>query len=128
MICQETVLECADNTGAKELLVIRVHDSNNQSGGIGTVVTCAVNSADPRGMVRKSDVVDAVIICVDKEYQRDDGSTIRFDRNAAVILEGKSQKGKPVYNPKGTRVFSPVARELRDKNFMKIISLAPEVL
>ena len=128
MIRQETRVKGADNTGAKELLVIRVHGGDSKEGGVGRVITATVKDADPKGQVKQGEVVDAVMVRVNKEYQREDGSTIRFDENACVLLEGKSQKGKPVYNPKGTRVFGPVARELRDMNFMKIISLAPEVL
>lgn len=123
MIQQETRLKVADNTGARELLVIHViGGSTRRYGRVGDVVVAAVKSAAPTGAVKKSEVVRAVIVRCSKEWQRDDGSTIRFDDNAAVILD---TDGK---NPKGTRIFGPVARELREKGFMKIISLAPEVL
>jgi len=123
MIQQETRLKVADNTGARELLVMRVHGgSTRRYGGVGDIVTCAVKSAAPNGSVKKSEVVKAVIVRTSKEWRREDGSSIRFDDNAAVILDTDGQ------NPKGTRIFGPVARELREKGFMKIISLAPEVL
>jgi large subunit ribosomal protein L14 len=123
MIQQETRLKVADNTGARELLVIHIMGgSTRRYGRVGDVVVAAVKSATPQGAVKKSDVVKAVIVRCAKEWRRDDGSTIRFDDNAAVILD---TDGK---NPKGTRIFGPVARELREKGFMKIVSLAPEVL
>ena len=123
MIQQETRLSVADNTGAKELLVIRVlGGSRRRYGNVGDIVVATVKSAAPQGAVKKSDVVKAVIVRQAKEYRRDDGSYIRFDDNAAVILEEDTQ------NPRGTRIFGPVARELREKGFMKIVSLAPEVL
>ncbi len=123
MIQQETRLKVADNTGARELLVIRVKGgSTRRYGSIGDVVVCAVKSATPQGIVKKSEVVKAVIVRVAKEYRREDGSYIRFDDNAAVIL------GDDEGNPKGTRVFGPVARELREKGYLKIVSLAPETL
>jgi large subunit ribosomal protein L14 len=123
MIQQETRIKVADNTGARELLVIHVMGgSTRRYGRVGDVVVAAVKSATPQGAVKKSDVVKAVIVRCAKEWRRDDGSTIRFDDNAAVILD---TDGK---NPKGTRIFGPVARELREKGFMKIVSLAPEVL
>ncbi len=123
MIQNESRLKVADNTGAQELLVIRVlGGSFRRYGGIGDVVVAAVKSASPQGTVKKSDVVKAVIVRVSKEYRRADGSYIRFDDNAAVILNDDMQ------NPRGTRVFGPVARELRDKGFLKIVSLAPETL
>jgi large subunit ribosomal protein L14 len=123
MIQQESRLKVADNTGARELLVIRVMGgSRRRYGSIGDVVVCAVKNATPQGIVKKSEVVKAVIVRVAKEYRRDDGSYIRFDDNAAVIL------GDDEGNPKGTRVFGPVARELREKGYLKIVSLAPEVL
>jgi len=123
MIQQETRLKVADNTGARELLVIHgMGGSTRRYGRVGDVVVAAVKSATPQGAVKKSDVVKAVIVRCAKEWRRDDGSTIRFDDNAAVILD---TDGK---NPKGTRIFGPVARELREKGFMKIVSLAPEVL
>ena len=123
MIQQESRLVVADNTGARELLVIHIQGgSRRKSGSVGDVVVGTVKSATPQGSVKKSDVVKAVIVRTAKEYRRDDGSYIRFDDNAAVILDADGR------NPKGTRIFGPVARELRDKNYTKIISLAPEVL
>lgn len=123
MIQQETRLKVADNTGARELLVIHIMGgSTRKVGGVGDVVVATVKSSSPQGSVKKSDIVRAVIVRCSKEWRREDGSYIRFDDNAAVILD---QDGK---NPKGTRIFGPVARELREKGFMKIVSLAPEVL
>jgi large subunit ribosomal protein L14 len=123
MIQQETRLKVADNTGARELLVIHVMGGSiRRYGRVGDVVVATVKSASPQGAVKKSEIVKAVIVRCTKEWQREDGSTIRFDDNAAVILD---QDG---HNPKGTRIFGPVARELREKGFMKIVSLAPEVL
>jgi large subunit ribosomal protein L14 len=123
MIQQETRLKVADNTGGRELLVIRVlGGSRRRYGRIGDIVVAAVKSATPHGAVSKSDVVKAVIVRTSKEYRRPDGSYIRFDDNAAVILDADGR------NPKGTRIFGPVARELREKGFTKIVSLAPEVL
>ncbi|RME89432.1 MAG: 50S ribosomal protein L14 [Anaerolineae bacterium] len=123
MIQQESRLKVADNTGARELLVIRVlGGSKRRYGRIGDVVVATVKSAAPQGSVKKSDIVRAVIVRCSKEWRREDGSYIRFDDNAAVILD---QDGR---NPKGSRIFGPVARELREKGFMKIVSLAPEVL
>ena len=123
MIQQETRLKVADNTGGRELLVIRVlGGSKRRYGRVGDVVVATVKAATPHGAVRKSEVVRAVIVRTAKEYRREDGSYIRFDDNAAVILDADNA------NPKGTRIFGPVARELREKKFMKIISLAPEVL
>jgi large subunit ribosomal protein L14 len=123
MIQQESRLKVADNTGARELLVIHVMGgSTRKYGHVGDVVVATVKSATPQGTVKKSEIVKAVIVRTAKEWRRDDGSTIRFDDNAAVILD---TDGK---NPRGTRIFGPVARELREKGFMKIISLAPEVL
>jgi large subunit ribosomal protein L14 len=122
MIQQESRIKVADNTGARELLVIHIMGgSTRRYGRVGDIVVATVKSATPSGSVKKSDVVRAVIVRCAKEWRRDDGSTIRFDDNAAVILD---TDGK---NPKGTRIFGPVARELRD-GFMKIVSLAPEVL
>ena len=122
MIQQETVVKVADNTGGRSLLVIHVMGgSRRRYGRVGDIVIGAIKEASPQGSVKKSEVVKAVIVRCAKEWRRDDGSYIRFDENAAVILaEGN--------NPKGTRIFGPVARELREKNFTKIISLAPEVL
>jgi large subunit ribosomal protein L14 len=123
MIQQESRLKVADNTGARELLVIHVlGGSKRRFGAVGDVVVAAVKSATPQGSVKKSDVVRAVVVRCTKEWRREDGSYIRFDDNAAVILDQDGQ------NPRGTRIFGPVARELREKGFMKIVSLAPEVL
>jgi large subunit ribosomal protein L14 len=123
MIQQETRLKVADNTGARELLVIHVMGgSTRRYAHVGDVVVASVKTAAPQGSVKKSEVVKAVIVRCAKEWRREDGSIIRFDDNAAVILDTDGQ------NPKGTRIFGPVARELREKGFMKIISLAPEVL
>jgi large subunit ribosomal protein L14 len=123
MIQQETRLKVADNTGAKELLVIRIMGgSKRRYGHVGDVVIATVKQATPQGMVKKSEVVRAVIVRTTKEYRRDDGSYIRFDDNAAVILEADGE------NPRGTRVFGPVARELRERGYTKIVSLAPETL
>jgi len=123
MIQQESRLKVADNSGARELLVIQVTGgSGRKYGSIGDIVIATVKSATPQGAVKKSDIVRAVVVRVSKEWRREDGSYIRFDDNAAVILD---TDGK---NPKGSRIFGPVARELREKGFMKIVSLAPEVL
>ena len=122
MIQQQTRLKVADNTGAKELMCIRcLGGSFRKTANIGDVIVASVKSAAPGGMVKKGDVVKAVIVRSKRGLQRLDGSYIRFDENAAVII--KDDK-----NPRGTRIFGPVARELRDKDYMKIISLAPEVL
>ena len=122
MIQQETRLTVADNTGAKELLVIRVMGSSNKKfAAVGDVVVATVRDATPNMTVKKSEVVKAVIVRTKHDIKRADGSVIRFDENAAVIINKDG-------NPRGTRVFGPVARELRDKNFMKIVSLAPEVI
>ncbi len=123
MIQHETRLKVADNTGARELLVIHVlGGSKRRYARVGDVVVATVKSATPQGSVKKSDIVRAVIVRTAKEWRREDGSYIAFDDNAAVILDSDGQ------NPKGTRIFGPVARELREKGFMKIVSLAPEVL
>lgn len=123
MIQHESRLKIADNTGAREILVIHVMGgSTRRYGYVGDIVVGAVKSATPQGSVKKSEVVKAVIVRCAKEWRREDGSSIRFDDNAAVILDADGQ------NPKGTRIFGPVARELREKGFMKIISLAPEVI
>jgi large subunit ribosomal protein L14 len=123
MIQQESSLKVADNTGAREVLCIRVlGGSRRKYGGVGDIITATVKAASPHGAVKKGEIVRAVIVRTAKEYRRSDGSHIRFDDNAAVILDGVSQ------NPKGTRIFGPVARELREKGFTKIMSLAPEVL
>ena len=111
MIQNESRLKVADNTGAREILVIRVGD----------VITATVKQANPQGSVKKGEVVKAVVVRTKKEFGRDDGTYIAFDENAAVIIDAQN-------NPRGTRIFGPVARELRERNFMKIVSLAPEVL
>jgi large subunit ribosomal protein L14 len=123
MIQQESVLKVADNTGGRYLLVIHVMGgSRRRYGRVGDIVVGTIKEASPQGSVKKSEVVKAVIVRCAKEWRRDDGSYIRFDDNAAVILDVDGQ------NPKGTRIFGPVARELREKGFMRIVSLAPEVL
>ena len=123
MIQQESRLKVADNSGAREILVIQVMGgSGRQYGAVGDVVVATVKSATPQGGVKKSEIVRAVIVRCAKEWRRDDGSYIRFDDNAAVILDTDGQ------NPRGSRIFGPVARELRERGFMKIVSLAPEVL
>ena len=123
MIQQESRLQVADNTGAREVLVIRVlGGSRRRYGRVGDIVVASVKQATPRAQVKKGEIVRAVIVRTAKEYRRPDGSSIRFDDNAAVVLDGES------LNPKGTRIFGPVARELREKGFMRIVSLAPEVL
>jgi large subunit ribosomal protein L14 len=122
MIQQESRLKIADNTGAKEILCIRVlGGSNRRYASVGDVIVATVKQAAPGGSVKKGDVVRAVVVRTAKEVGRKDGSYIRFDDNAAVIIDDNK-------NPKGTRIFGPVARELREKRFMKIVSLAPEVL
>ena len=122
MIFPQTRLRVADNTGARQIMCIRViAGGNKQYADVGDVIVASVKQAQPGGAVKKGDVVKAVVVRTAKEYGRADGSHIRFDDNAAVILTDAS-------NPRGTRIFGPVARELREKNYMKIISLAPEVL
>ena len=122
MIMPQTRLKVADNTGAKEIMCIRVMGSSGKRwASIGDIIKASVKVAQPNGTVKKGEVVTAVVVRVAKEYGRPDGSYIRFDENAAVIISTGN-------NPRGTRIFGPVARELRDRNFMKIISLAPEVL
>ena len=122
MIMPQTILKVADNTGAKTLMCIRVlGGSFRRSGNIGDIIVCSVKTAIPGGSVKKGDVVKAVIVRTVKGVKRPDGSSIKFDDNAGVIIDKDKQ-------PKGTRIFGPVARELREKNYMKIISLAPEVL
>lgn len=122
MIQQETVLKIADNTGARILLCIRVlGGSRRRYARVGDVIVGTVKQAIPGGSVKKGEIVKAVVVRTKKESRRTDGTYIRFDDNAAVILTDAK-------NPKGTRIFGPVARELRDKNYMKIVSLAPEVL
>lgn len=122
MIQAQTYLKAADNTGAKELMCIKVlGGSKRKYANIGDVIVCSVKNATPGGVVKKGEIVKAVIVRSVKGLKRPDGSVIRFDENAAVIIKDDG-------NPRGTRIFGPVARELRDKDFMKIISLAPEVL
>jgi large subunit ribosomal protein L14 len=122
VIQQESRLKVADNTGAKEILCIRVlGGSGRRYAGIGDIIVATVKDAIPGGNVKKGEVVKAVVVRTVKSRRRPDGSYIRFDENAAVILKGENE-------PRGTRIFGPVGRELRDKRFMKIISLAPEVL
>lgn len=123
MIQTESRLKVADNSGAQEVLVIRVlGGSKKRYGRVGDIVVATVKSASTQGNIKKSDIVRAVIVRTAKEYRRNDGSYIKFDDNAVVILDND------LTNPRGTRVFGPVARELRDKGFMKIVSLAPETL
>lgn len=123
MIQQESILKVADNTGARQILVIHIQGgSRRRYGHIGDIVVAAVQEAAPQGSIKKSEIVKAVVVRCAKEWRREDGSYIRFDDNAAVILDTDG------HNPKGTRIFGPVARELREKGFMKIVSLAPEVL
>ncbi|MEI8105993.1 MAG: 50S ribosomal protein L14 [Actinomycetes bacterium] len=122
MIQQESRLKVADNTGAKEILCIRVvGGSRRRYARVGDVITATVKAATPQGTVKKGEVVKAVVVRTKKAYGREDGTMIAFDENAAVIIDGQN-------NPRGTRIFGPVARELRERNFMKIVSLAPEVL
>ncbi|MCD7713056.1 MAG: 50S ribosomal protein L14 [Firmicutes bacterium] len=122
MIQQQTFLKVADNTGAKELMCIRVlGGTGRRYAGVGDVIICSVKKATPGGMVKKGEVVTAVVVRTVHSIKRADGSTVRFDENAAVII--KEDK-----NPRGTRIFGPVARELREKDYLKILSLAPEVL
>ena len=122
MIQPFTRLKVADNTGAKEIMCIRVHGGSfRRSGNIGDIIVASVKSAIPGGVVKKGDVIKAVIVRTHKGVQRKDGSHIKFDDNAAVIIDNNNE-------PKGTRIFGPVARELREKGYMKIVSLAPEVL
>jgi len=122
MIQPQTRLKVADNTGAKEIMCIRVMGGSfRRTGNIGDVIVAAVKSATPGGVVKKGEVVKAVIVRTIKGVRRQDGTYIRFDDNAAVVINDQKQ-------PKGTRIFGPVARELREKDYMKIISLAPEVL
>ena len=122
MIQNETRLRVADNTGAREILTIRVMGgSRRRYAGVGDIIVATVKQANPNGTVKKGDVVKAVVVRTKKEFGRDDGTYIAFDENAAVIIDNNN-------NPRGTRIFGPVARELRERNFMKIVSLAPEVL
>ena len=122
MIQNESRLKVADNTGAREILCIRVRGgSRRRYAGVGDVIVATVKQASPQGAVKKGEVVTAVVVRVRKSFGREDGTYISFDENAAVLIDDQN-------NPRGTRIFGPVARELRDRNFMKIISLAPEVL
>jgi large subunit ribosomal protein L14 len=122
VIQQESRLKVADNTGAREVLCIRVEGgSRRRYAGVGDTIVCTVKQAIPHGSVKKGEVVKAVVVRTKKGFGRDDGTYIAFDENAAVLLDATG-------NPRGTRIFGPVARELRDRNFMKIVSLAPEVL
>ena len=122
MIQPETRLRVADNTGAREILCIRVRGgSRRRYAGVGDIIVGTIKQAIPHGSVRKGEVVRAVVVRTRKPFPRDDGTQIAFDENAAVIIDAQR-------NPRGTRIFGPVARELREKNFMKIVSLAPEVL
>lgn len=122
MIQQETYLDVADNSGARRIQCIRVLGTGQQFvGGVGDVIVAAVKDSIPHAQVKKGDVVKAVIVRTKKEINRKDGSSIRFDSNAAVLINNQNE-------PRGTRVFGPVARELRDKKYMRIVSLAPEVL
>ncbi len=122
MVRQETYLNVADNSGAKKLRIIRVLGGSHKTfGTIGDIVVCSVRDAVPNSNIKKGEVVKAVIVRVKKEIRRKDGTYIRFDDNAAVLIDRFNE-------PRGTRIFGPVARELREKGFMKIISLAPEVL
>jgi large subunit ribosomal protein L14 len=122
LIQAETRLRVADNTGARELLCIRVRGgSRRRYAGVGDVIVGTVKSATPQGSVRKGEVVQAVVVRTRRQFGRKDGTYISFDENAAVLIDNAN-------NPRGTRIFGPVARELRERNFMKIVSLAPEVL
>ncbi len=122
MIQPETRLRVADNTGAREILCIRVRGgSRRRYAGVGDVIVGTVKQAIPHAAVKKGDVVQAVVVRTKKQFGREDGTYIAFDENAAVLID-------PQNNPRGTRIFGPVARELRERNFMKIVSLAPEVL
>ncbi len=122
MIQNETRLKVADNTGAREILCIRVRGgSRRRYASVGDIIVATVKQATPQGSVKKGEVVVAVVVRTRKQFGRDDGTYIAFDENVAVLIDAQN-------NPRGTRIFGPVARELRDRNFMKIVSLAPEVL
>ena len=122
MVQQQTILKVADNTGAKEIMCIRcLGGSHRKYANIGDVIIASVKTATPGGVVKKGEVVKAVVVRTKKGVRRDDGSYLKFDENAAVIIRDDK-------TPKGTRIFGPIARELRDKDYMKILSLAPEVL
>ena len=121
MICTETSLQVADNTGARRVMCIRVLGQGKRFARVGDIIRVTVKEAQPAGMVKKGEVHKAVIVRTKNGVRRPDGSVLRFDHNAVVIIDDQQ-------NPRGTRIFGPVARELREKNFMKLISLAPEVL
>ena len=121
MIQMQTSLDVADNSGARRIVAIRALGQNRRYAKVGDIIRASVKEAQPRGMVRKGEMVTAVIVRTAANIRRPDGSFLRFDRNAAVIIDEQN-------NPRGTRIFGPVTRELREKSFMKIISLAPEVL
>jgi large subunit ribosomal protein L14 len=121
MVQTQTYLDVADNSGARRVMVIRVLGQRKRCARVGDIVRAAVKEAQPRGLVHKGEVVCAVVVRTASNIRRADGSCLRFDRNAAVIIDDEG-------NPRGTRIFGPVARELRDKDFMKIVSLAPEVI
>ncbi len=122
MVQQQSILKVADNTGAREIMCIRcLGGSYRKYAGVGDIIVASVKTAIPGGVVKKGDVVKAVVVRTKKPIRRADGSYVRFDENAAVIIKDDG-------NPKGTRIFGPIARELRDKDYMKILSLAPEVL
>ena len=122
MVQNETRMRVADNSGAREILVIRIKGGHKRRyAGVGDVITATVKQANPQGSVKKGEVVTAVVVRTKKPHGRDDGTYIAFDENAAVLIDANN-------NPRGTRIFGPVARELRERNFMRIVSLAPEVL
>ncbi len=121
MIQMQTNLDVADNSGARRIMAIRVLGQRKRYARVGDIIRASVKEAQPRGLVRKGEVVRAVIVRTASNIRRPDGSCLRFDRNAAVIIDDEG-------NPRGTRIFGPVARELRDKDYMKIVSLAPEVI
>ena len=124
MIQHRSILKAADNTGTKDLMVIQIYGGGkHRFGKLGDILGCVVKVADPTGMVKKSEMVKAVLVRARKETRRPDGSYIRFDDNAAVLIDNLKDK-----NPRGTRIFGPVARELRERGFTKIISMAPEIL
>lgn len=124
MIQHRSMIKAADNSGAKILMVIHIFGgSKRKFGGIGDILNCVVKDANPIGQVKDGEIVKAVLVRSKKEYRRPDGSYIRFSENAAVVIDNAKDK-----NPRGTRIFGPVAREIRDKGFMKIVSMAPEVV
>lgn len=122
MIQLRSVLVAADNTGAEKLILIHVHAGNKKIATLGSILTCVVDGASPTGVVKDSEMVKAVVVRTKKEVRRSDGSYIRFDDNAAVVIDNALDK-----NPRGTRIFGPIARELKDAGFTKIISMAEEV-